>query len=115
MIPSLVFRSILLLNSSASFFLSRREIPLAGEYQSKQYHVARIRSSCHGKRAQAKLSLGEDSRSSPNLSRAKLSFSTEKVKEKKIWRMYTATSKGVAQPDNKLELSKYHVRQLKWI
>lgn len=32
-------------------------IPLASEYQSKQYHVARIRPSCHGKRARERLSL----------------------------------------------------------
>jgi len=79
-------------------------ILLVSEYQSKQYHVAQIRSSCHGKRAGPVLV-----RSSPNFSYYALVL--KKGKTKKIY--VHAISKGVARSNDKSRSHKYHRTAIK--
>lgn len=52
----------------SAFVFPHDKIPLAGEYQSKQYHVARICPFCHGKLARRCLARSSSHGSPPNLS-----------------------------------------------
>lgn len=110
-VPSLAFGSILPWLSG--FVFPRDGIPLASEYQSKQYHVARIRPSCHGKtRAGRRSPLASPKiRSSPNFSYNVLVLPKKRTK-KDFDGCTPRFPKGIARPDDKSRSHKYHVRQL---